>query len=208
MKIIQVVHNITTLFTGGRCLTACEDKVIHVYRSDDANLLYTLRGHNDTIILLQADEQTATAQTASEDGMIRLWDLLTGACIHKLTGLIGPILNIQISSNYVIASSLESLICIWDKSSGRMVHSIHKNNCSYSGAITVLADSLLVSGGRDTLYFFDLDSGELVYSITLPTVNCTDGINKLTVMNSCTLVAAVGSQIHTISFPKILERKL
>lgn len=179
-----------------------------MYRSDDANLLYTLRGHNDTIILLEADEQTATAQTASEDGVIRLWDLLTGACIHKLTGLIGPILNLQISTNYLIASSLESLICIWDKSSGRMVHSIHKNHCSYTGAITVLADSLLVSGGRDTLYFWDLDSGELVYSITLPTTNCMDGINKLTVMNSCTLVAVVGSQVHTITFQKMLERKL
>jgi len=194
------------LYVGGRCLTACEDKIINVYRSDDANLLYTLRGHNDTIILLQADEQTATAQTASEDGVIRLWDLLTGACIHKLTGLIGPVLNLQISSNYVIASSLESLMCIWDKSSGRLVHSIHKSNCSYSGAITVLVDTLLVSGGRDTLYFWDLESGSLIYSIKLPTTNCMDGINKLTVMNSCTLVATVGSQVHTITFRKIAER--
>ncbi|XP_067945903.1 sterol regulatory element-binding protein cleavage-activating protein-like [Watersipora subatra] len=193
---------------SGRCLTACEDKVINVYRADDANLLYMLQGHNDTIILLQADDMTATAQTASEDGMIRLWDLLTGACIHKLTGLIGPILNLTISSSYVIASSLESHICIWDKSSGRMMHSIHRNNCSYSGSITVLADSLLVSGGRDTLYFWDMESGELVYSITLPTINCMDGISKLSVMNSCTLVAAIGFQIHAISFRRIKEPRL
>ena len=126
--------------TGGRCLTACEDKVINVYRADDAHLLYTLRGHKDSIILLQADEQPATAQTASEDGMIRLWDLLTGACIHKLTGLIGPILNLSISSNYVVASSLDSLICVWDKSSGRMLHSIHRSQSSLSGAIAILAD--------------------------------------------------------------------
>ena len=193
--------------TGGRCLTACEDKVINVYRADDAHLLYILRGHKDSIILLQADEQTATAQTASEDGMIRLWDLLTGACIHKLTGLIGPILNLSISSNYVVASSLDSLICVWDKSSGRMLHSIHRSQSSLSGAIAILADCLLVSGGRDTLYFWDLECGELVYTITLPSTSCVDSINNLQVVNISTLVAVVGSQIHSILFPRMLPHR-
>lgn len=196
------------IIVGGRCLTACEDKIINVYRLDDANLLYTLRGHKESIILLQADEQTATAQTASEDGVIRLWDLLTGACIHKLTGLIGPVLNLQISSNYIAASSLESLICVWDKSNGRMLHSIHKTNSSYTGAIAILADSLLISGGRDTLYFWDLECGELVYTIQLPISTTLEGINKLTLLNDSTLVAAIGSHLHSIVFPRIEDRKI
>lgn len=202
---------ISTIFLslGSRCLTACEDKVINVYRVDDASLLYNLRGHQQSIILLQTDEQTATAQTASEDGTIRLWDLLTGACIHKLSGLIGPVLNLQISSNYIAASSLESLICIWDKSNGRMLHSIHRTNTSFTGAIAIIADSLLISGGaHNTLYFWDLECGELVYTIQLPITNNCEGVSKLTVVDGSTLVIAVGSHIYSIVFPHLSPDRL
>jgi len=189
-------------------LTAGDDRILKVYNLDDASLRWALPGHKTPITSIYANsKQGGAAITASEDGEVILWDVYLGARVYNLTGLNAPILALQDCANYTAASSIHSVICIWDKSNGRLLHTIQKASESHCGPLAVIAESLLISAGRETLNLWDLASGELIHSVVLPVTNNLEGISKLSVVNNGVILATVGADIHAVVFPKLLGRK-
>merc|ERR1711971_959251 len=66
-------------------LTGSQDHTIRVFRADDGVGVYTLHGHTGPISSLFIDRLSpSTAGSASVDGLLCVWDLLTGACIHGI----------------------------------------------------------------------------------------------------------------------------
>lgn len=64
---------------GGRVLTGSQDHTLKVFRPDDGGHVYTLHGHCGPITSLFIDRvNPSTSGSGSQDGMLCVWDLLTG----------------------------------------------------------------------------------------------------------------------------------
>lgn len=69
---------------GGRVVTGSQDHTLKVFRLEDGGHLYTLHGHCGPITCLFIDRVTpATSGSGSQDGMLCIWDLLTGILHYK-----------------------------------------------------------------------------------------------------------------------------
>lgn len=64
---------------GGRVVTGGHDHTVKVFRLEDGGLMYTLHGHCGPVTCLFVDRVSpVTAGSGSQDGMLCVWDLLTG----------------------------------------------------------------------------------------------------------------------------------
>jgi len=64
---------------GGRILTGSQDHCLKVFRLEDHLPFYTLHGHYGPITCLFIDKiSPMTSGSGSQDGMLCVWDLLTG----------------------------------------------------------------------------------------------------------------------------------
>lgn len=64
---------------GGRLLTGSQDHTLKVFRLEDQQPLYTLHGHCGPISCLFIDRMSPmTSGSGSQDGLLCVWDLLTG----------------------------------------------------------------------------------------------------------------------------------
>lgn len=64
---------------GGRVLTGSQDHTLKVFRLEDGTPLYTLHGHCGPITCFFIDKICpAMSGSGSQDGMLCMWDLLTG----------------------------------------------------------------------------------------------------------------------------------
>lgn len=71
------------------------------------------------------------AASGSADGTVRLWDLVAGACVHKMRGLGGVVTLLTATGQFVIGSDQDDILCIWERNHGQLIHTIH--NVSTSG---------------------------------------------------------------------------
>ena len=70
---------------GPRLITGSADHTLRVFRPEDAVSVYTLHGHSGPITCIFIDKLSpSTAGSASKDGMMCVWDLLTGACMYSI----------------------------------------------------------------------------------------------------------------------------
>jgi len=85
--------------------------------------LYTLHGHNGAITALYLDKVAPlAAASGAEDGSVRLWDLLTGSCVHKLAGHDEAVTSLTCTTDYVISSGLDDRLCVWERCKGHLLH--------------------------------------------------------------------------------------
>lgn len=74
---------------GGRVLTGSQDHTIKVYRVEDQLPLYTLHGHCGPISCLFIDRiNPMTSGSGSQDGLLCVWDLLTGTFFNTINLII------------------------------------------------------------------------------------------------------------------------
>ena len=101
-----------------RLMTGSTDHTLKVVRADTGASVYTLHGHTGPITAIFIDRwqlkwedlcnvyrilvfrhNTVTAGSASQDGMLCVWDLLTGACMYSVQVSEG-LNQIPIESNF------------------------------------------------------------------------------------------------------------
>lgn len=64
---------------GCTVLTGSQDHTVKVFRIETSSLLYTLHGHCGPITSLFIDRyQSGTAGSGSHDGLLCVWDIITG----------------------------------------------------------------------------------------------------------------------------------
>ena len=97
---------------------------MQVFRLEDSLGLYTLHGHTAPVTTLCLDSSAPHAAiSGSEDGDVRVWDLLTGACVHKLQGHEGSrVTCVTSTQNYIISSGVDDRLCVWDRCKGHLLH--------------------------------------------------------------------------------------
>lgn len=115
-----------------------------MYKLDVASLVFTLHGHYGPITSVFIDHfQCGTGGSGSQDGLLCVWDLITGACMYSIQAHDGAILSLVCASSYVISLGADERIYIWERFQGNLLNTI---NVPYIyTSLLMLTPSLLVT---------------------------------------------------------------
>ncbi|WPG99051.1 vegetative incompatibility protein het-e-1 [Acrodontium crateriforme] len=129
-----------------------------------------LEGHGAVVraVAFSPNQQTQTLASASDDGILKLWNATTGELLHTLKGHEEPINAIAFSPNegQVLASaSNDSTIRLWNTTTGKLMQKLESIHDGFEvDAIAFSPDGKSLastSGERIVRQFWDLLSGEI-----------------------------------------------
>ena len=68
--------------------------------------------------------QTNNRQVVSgaANGGVRVWDVINGECLQHLRGHVKSVTSVACTAEHLLSVSLESVLCIWDRSRGECMH--------------------------------------------------------------------------------------
>ncbi|KAG0252006.1 Bromodomain and WD repeat-containing protein 3, partial [Mortierella polycephala] len=110
--------------TNNRVITGSDDYLIKIWSAQSGYLLFTLRGHAAVVTYMDLSSDNTMLASASNDGIVRVWDLKTSAPVAVLptgTNLRNrkPITTVSFSPSpipqirYLIATSLDGYTWVW-----------------------------------------------------------------------------------------------
>jgi len=110
--------------TNSRVITGSDDYLIKIWSAQSGYLLLTLRGHAAEVTYMDISSDNTMLATASNDGIVRVWDLKTSAPVAVLpVGTIARarkmITTVSFSPSpipqirYLIATSLDGYTWVW-----------------------------------------------------------------------------------------------
>lgn len=91
--------------------------------------LMTFEGHSRSVTILALSNDERLLASGSEEGVIKVWDIESGECLHTLRGHPSNINGLAFTRNgkLVVSSSKNGLIKIWDNSNGVCLHTIDES---------------------------------------------------------------------------------
>lgn len=117
---------------------------MQVYCLNKSDVEYTLHGHCGPITCLFVDRwQPGTGGSGSQDGLLCVWDLFTGACMYNIQAHDGAVSCLACAPSYVISLGTDERICVWERFQGNLLTTINISN-AYS-SLLMLTPSLLVT---------------------------------------------------------------
>ncbi|XP_065352415.1 sterol regulatory element-binding protein cleavage-activating protein [Cloeon dipterum] len=192
---------------GARVLSGSQDHTLKVYRLEDQFPLFTLHGHCGPITALFIDKiSPMMSGSGSQDGMLCVWDLLTGACMYSIQAHDGSIQSLAYSASYVLSLGVDDKLCVWERFQGHLLNTISIPQ-SYCCSMVMLTHNLLITSKQDSLLVWDVRRGEPIRAIRLG-VAATTGVfvqHLITVHDS--VVCDYGSQLRVIRFPLVATGK-
>ena len=73
--------------------------------------------------------------SGSQDGMLCVWDLTTGACVYSIQAHDGAVLSLAHSPSYVVSMGSDEKLCVWERFHGHLINTI--NLVSYIFTISI-----------------------------------------------------------------------
>ena len=127
------------------------------------SLMYTLEGHNSSGRIVTLFSKGQRAVSASDNGELKVWDLISGRNLHTLTGHSDSVNAIAITprEQQVISASEDGNLKVWELNNGISLHTLTGHN-DWVRAIAIAPDGQRVVSASDdtTLIVWDLNSGE------------------------------------------------
>ena len=98
---------------------------MRVIRLDDHLAVYTLHGHCSPVpsAFIDANDPSC-AGSGSQNGMLCVWDLYTGACLYSVQAHDGAVLSLAYSPSYVVSMGGDDKLCVWERVQGHLINSI------------------------------------------------------------------------------------
>uniref|UniRef100_A0A2M4A5S6 Sterol regulatory element-binding protein cleavage-activating protein n=1 Tax=Anopheles triannulatus TaxID=58253 RepID=A0A2M4A5S6_9DIPT len=190
---------------GNIAMTGSQDHTLKVFRVDNHQLLYTLHGHCGPITCLFIDQwHSGMAGSGSQDGLLCVWELTTGACMYKIQAHDDSIVALSGSPSYVISLGLDERIRVWDRFQGHPLSTITVNH-AYS-ALIMLTPSLLVTGKPGALVVWDARSGEVAREVKLDCSNM-QLCPKIMLPAGGSVICDYGNQMRIVRFPLVAADK-
>lgn len=62
--------------------------------------------------------------SGSMESTIRIWDLVSGECVHVLTDHTSLVSLLGLSHSYLVSAAADSTIRVWDPSGGKLLHTL------------------------------------------------------------------------------------
>ncbi len=117
--------------------------------------------------------------SGSEDGTVRVWDILTGKQIAICEGHAGAVASVCVSNDKIISGSSDGTIRIWDILTGKQI-AIYEGHAG--GVTSVCAtDDKIISGSSDgTIRVWDILTGKQI-AICIIDIKYRRGINSVCV---------------------------
>ncbi|XP_038076321.1 sterol regulatory element-binding protein cleavage-activating protein-like isoform X2 [Patiria miniata] len=190
---------------GDQVVTASQDHTLKVFRLEDSLCTYTLRGHTGSVTTLYVDKHNSyQIASGSDDGMVRLWDTLTGVCLHSLWGHVSTVLSVTLSQDHVISVGMDNRLCVWKRRRGRMIHVIQLDpGCS--GTVVTLSNNLMVTGGQGYLAVWDIFHGEPIRVVELG--GGEQAVRQIVVTDrGRAVVCDYGHELRLVTFPSTLKK--
>ena len=133
------------------------------------NTAQTLISHTDIVDLVSWSPDGKYIASSSNDHTIKIWDTITGICIHSLTGHTSFIGSVVWSPNgkYIASGSQDKTVKVWDASTGTCIrtlrgHTNSINKISWSPDSNQLASSSL----DPTIRIWNATTGTCIHTLT------------------------------------------
>ncbi|XP_076236809.1 SREBP cleavage activating protein isoform X2 [Calliopsis andreniformis] len=191
---------------GGRVLTGSQDHTLKVYRLEDQLPLYTLHGHCGPISCLFIDRiSPMTSGSGSQDGLLCVWDLLTGTCMYSIQAHDGAVAAITCSVSYVISIGTDERLCVWERFQGHLLHALPAHRSAYSLQLVMLTHHLLITSNQGSLIVWDVRTGEPVREVRLGHKDSCIFVKQMLALRD-SVVCDFGRQLRIIRFPLVSDK--
>lgn len=191
---------------GGRIVTASQDHTLKVFRLDNSLCLYTLHGHEGSVTALFLDQVAPfAAMSGSVDGSVRLWDLLTGTCVHKFKWHDAPVVSLMASPLYIASVGLDDKMCVYERTKSVLLHTIALESGGV-GSATLLSRNLVVTGGLSSISLWDIPRGSLLRKVVFSDNEHQSFPNHVVPVANNGVVCDQGQDLKVVFFPTILEK--
>jgi WD40 repeat protein len=140
------------LSTDGSCLASGgDDSLIRIWDTATGKEHQTLKGHNNSVILVAFSADGRYIASASSDGTIKIWDAVTGKRQRSIKAVYpDPDSSLVFSSNgsYLAYNELSTRIAIWDVNAGK-IHRKIKEDCNHLNLFVFSADACYLAFADD-----------------------------------------------------------
>lgn len=94
------------------------------------------------------------------DGTVRVWNIVTGECVHTLTGHTSLVGLLGLSPSHLVSAAADSTLRVWDPETGELRHTL----ASHTGAITCFQhdEFKVLSGSDGNLKMWNIRDGTIV----------------------------------------------
>lgn len=193
---MEVVNGI--IFTGS------QDHTLKVYRLEDLAVEHTLHGHCGPITCLFVDHwQLGTGGSGSQDGLLCIWDLFTGACLYSIQAHYGSITSLACAPSYIISAATDERVCVWERFQGNLLCTINVTN-AYTNLL-MLTPSLLVTNKMGSLIVWDVRTGEPTKEVKLD-CSISQLCPKFMILVSNSVICDYGNELRIVKFPMVADK--
>ncbi|KAI5700000.1 hypothetical protein M8J76_009773 [Diaphorina citri] len=189
---------------SNRVITGSQDHTLKVYKLEDQQLLFTLHGHCGPITTLFIDGVSMMSGSGSQDGLLCVWDTVTGACMYSIQAHDGCIHALTYSDSYVISLGQDERLCVWDRFQGHLLSTIQlvQNFCS---TMAMLTHDLLITSRRGSLVIINVRTAETVRVIKLGNADNCVFIHQITPLSDG-IVCDYNNQLRIVRFPIVKDK--
>lgn len=174
--------------------------MLKVFRLN-GTLIYTLHGHCGPISCLFIDQ--GSGGSGSQDGLLCLWELDSGACVYAIQAHDGAVLSLVASPSYLISLGGDERLCVWERFQGHLLNSI---NITYAySSLLMLTPSLLLTSKPGALLVWDVRTGEPVKEVKL---DCAKQLVPKMILPAAAdcVVCDFGNELRIVRFPLVAEK--
>ncbi|MFZ1026316.1 MAG: trypsin-like peptidase domain-containing protein [Limnoraphis robusta] len=147
---------------------------ISVWNLATGGLKKTWKGHSSSINAIAVSSNGQILATASDDGTVKLWDLMvalntdTSPLLHTLSEHSNAVLSVEISPDgrKLASGSWDNTVMIWDIQTGELLKTLIGHTQLVSSIAISPDGKRLVSGSKDnTIKIWNLETGELIQTL-------------------------------------------
>lgn len=164
--------NITS--DGKHFLIGGFNALIQVIHFETGSIIYTLKGHCDSIAALSMTEDGCRLVSASTDNTLIMWDIKKRQAIMKLIGHTGVVTSLSITpdSQYLVSGGWDRTIIVWNLKEGKAIRTLRGHSDQVKQVKLSFDGTRIVSLGQDgTIRLWDINS-----NTSLQTLRHTDNI--------------------------------
>ncbi|KAF9578910.1 SCF ubiquitin ligase complex subunit cdc4, partial [Lunasporangiospora selenospora] len=126
----------------------------HIPANDSSWLMHTLVGHTQSVRALAAEGSTLVS--GSYDCTVRVWNLCTGAIVHRLQGHTQKVYSVVLDTerNQCMSGSMDATVRIWSLEDGSCLH-VLDGHTSLVGLLGLNANHLVSAAADFTVRIWD-----------------------------------------------------
>ncbi|CAI5734076.1 unnamed protein product [Peronospora destructor] len=144
-------------------ITGGGDDVGVIWNREDGNVLYTLSGHQDTVVSVDFSFDGKYAATGGYDGLVKIWEVASGNLVANLEG---PSQEVEWvcwhkKGNVVLAGSSDGTVWMWLATTGECMHVFAGHEDGVTCGSFTGSGKMIVTGSSDmTVRVWNPKTGE------------------------------------------------